>query len=90
VPRDRRLERGEAKTANWPGREHELQLGPAATWAGLRAGPGREHELQLGPASSMNCGVYVDRVNHHDDLRVSPSEARRKRDAEPRFMPGSG
>ena len=32
----------------------------------------------------------ADRVNRRGDLRVSTSEARRKRDAEPRFMPGAG
>jgi hypothetical protein len=34
--------------------------------------------------------VSGDRVNLDGDLRVSFSEARRKRDAEPRFMPGAG
>ena len=41
-------------------------------------------------AHGSNCGVYADRVNLDGRLRVSPSEARRKRDVEPRLLPGSG
>jgi DNA-binding Lrp family transcriptional regulator len=41
-------------------------------------------------ATGTKCDVSANRVNRRGDLRVSPYEARRKRDAEPRFMPGSG
>jgi hypothetical protein len=42
-----------------------------------------------GVTRRSTCGVCADRVNHYGRLRVSPNEARRKRDAEPRLMPGN-
>jgi hypothetical protein len=38
---------------------------------------------------NQNRGVYADRVNLDGRLRVSLDEARRKRDVEPRLLPGS-
>jgi len=47
--------------------------------------------LAASAITSMSPATFLpDRVNRHGDLRVLVNEARRKRDAEPRLMPGAG
>ncbi len=53
------------------------------------AGPGQA-QADAGAGAGSICGVYDDRVNQDGGLGVSLSEARRKRDAEPRLLPASG
>jgi predicted transcriptional regulator of viral defense system len=61
---------------------------PRACSPGCPVGQPRTGQPGAGTPEIGISRIYSDRVNLSAGRRVSPYEARRKRDAEPRFMPG--
>jgi hypothetical protein len=79
------------QTANRPlPRTIPGQAAAGSSTSGVRRDLGVESRITgAEDREAKNAGLYADRVNLDGRLRVSSSEARRKRDVEPRLLPGS-